>query len=135
MSDNKKRTKKPIKKNSSAPKAIRNTSKRPKKAEIQIPEKKKRLQPLPELSTKEIMKLKGDAHRLKPVVQVGDSGVTPGVIDAVKDALEIHSLIKVKMRAPEDKKAMAEELAKKSHAILCGLTGHVVILYRPFPSK
>jgi RNA-binding protein YhbY len=44
-----------------------------------------------------------------------------------------HELIKVQMREPEDKKAMARHLAEATSAALCGLLGHTVILYRPHP--
>jgi RNA-binding protein len=79
--------------------------------------------------------LRGRAHSLKPVVIVGDSGVTPGVAKAVSAALLEHELIKVKLRQPEDKKAMAEELAGRTQAALCGLVGHVVILYKEHPEE
>jgi RNA-binding protein len=79
--------------------------------------------------------LRGLAHKLNPVVQVGQSGVTESVIKAVKDALSTHELIKIKMEQPEDKKSMASALAEKSQSALCGLVGHVVILYRAHPEK
>lgn len=39
--------------------------------------------------------LRGLAHRLKPVVQVGRTGVTEALVGAVGRALESHELIKV----------------------------------------
>ena len=39
------------------------------------------------------------------------------------------------MIRPPDKKAMSAELAQRSSAHLCGLVGHVAILYRPHPEK
>lgn len=77
--------------------------------------------------------LRGLAHALKPVVQVGQAGVTEAVIAAVDDALEHAELIKVRLREPDDKRAMAERLAADSGAELCGLVGHTVILYRRHP--
>ncbi|MBU1241108.1 YhbY family RNA-binding protein [Myxococcota bacterium] len=91
--------------------------------------------PLPELTPKEIKELKGKAHHLEPVVMVGDKGITEAVLAALFDAFDAHELIKVKMRAPEDKNSMATELATRSRSILIGLIGHVVILYKPFPKK
>ena len=79
--------------------------------------------------------LKGKAHGLNPVVHIGDIGLSPSVIKALDDALTSHELIKVKMRQPEDKKGMAQKLADETGAALCGLVGHVVILYRPHPEK
>ncbi|MGM0596450.1 MAG: YhbY family RNA-binding protein [Myxococcota bacterium] len=86
---------------------------------------------LPELSRKEIKKLRGKAHHLNPLVQIGAKGITPETIDAIIQALIDHQLIKVRMHEPEAKKEMARELADKSNSILIGLIGHTVILYHP----
>jgi RNA-binding protein YhbY len=39
------------------------------------------------------------------------------------------------MRRPEDKKVSAQELAKATSSVVCGLVGHTVILYRPHPKE
>ena len=77
--------------------------------------------------------LRGLAHALRPMVQVGQSGVTDAVITAVNRALLDHELIKVRLFRPEQKKVMATELVQRTQAYLCGLIGHTVILYRPHP--
>lgn len=87
--------------------------------------------PAPRLDGTQKRYLRGLAQRLKPTVWVGDAGVTPGVLASLEDALEAHELVKVRLRAPEDKKAAAGELAEAARAALCGLIGHTVILYRP----
>ena len=74
--------------------------------------------------------LRGMAHSMRPVLQVGQNGVTEGVIRETARALRDHELIKVGMKNPTDKKAMAARLAAETDAHLCGLVGHVVILYR-----
>jgi RNA-binding protein len=79
--------------------------------------------------------LRGLAHGLSPVVQVGHDGVSPAVLQAVDRALLDHELIKVRMIRPPDKKAMARALAEGTAAHLCGLVGHVAILYRPHPES
>jgi RNA-binding protein len=79
--------------------------------------------------------LKSLAHPLKPVVQVGQSGVTEGLVAAVNQALLDHELIKVRLHRPENKRHMAEELTAKTGAHLAGLIGHTVILYRQHPEK
>jgi RNA-binding protein len=79
--------------------------------------------------------LRALAHHLEPVVQVGHSGVTEGVVAATAEALLAHELIKVRLHEPEDKHAMAEALASGADAALCGLVGHTAILYRPHPKK
>ncbi|MCK5688006.1 YhbY family RNA-binding protein [Myxococcota bacterium] len=79
--------------------------------------------------------LKGLAHSLKPIVRVGQSGVTDAVIRATNEALLRHELIKVRMRMPEDKKAYAAKLADLTESALCGLVGHTAILYKENPEK
>lgn len=82
--------------------------------------------------------LRGIAHPLNPVVQVGKGGVNDGVIAATKRALEDHELIKVKIGADRDERArMAVEIATGCDAELAGTIGTIAILYRanPDPEK
>jgi len=79
--------------------------------------------------------LRSRANPLRPLVQVGEGGISPAVVTAVDQALADHELVKVRLRAPEDKKALAAELAECTAAALCGVVGHTVILYRPDPEE
>ena len=74
--------------------------------------------------------LRGLAHSLRPVLQVGQHGITEAVVRETRRALRDHELIKVSMKSPVDKKAMAAQLTEETDAHLCGLVGHTVILYR-----
>ncbi len=75
--------------------------------------------------------LRARANPLKPLVRVGEGGLSEGVVGAVDAALADHELVKVRLQEPEDKRATAEELATATRAALCGVVGHTVILYRP----
>jgi RNA-binding protein len=77
--------------------------------------------------------LRGLAHRLDPVVHVGQHGVTDAVVAAVDAQLGAHELIKVRLHEPDDKRGMADDLAARTGAEPCGLVGHTVILYRRHP--
>ena len=79
--------------------------------------------------------LRGQAHALRPVVLVGQAGVTDAVVQSVDAALTARELIKVRLHEPEDKHADADALASRTGAACCGLVGHTVILYRPHPEK
>ena len=79
--------------------------------------------------------LRARAHALKPIVLVGQNGITENVVQSIDDALTAHELIKVRLREPEDKKTMAQKLADQVKAHLCGLIGHTLILYRRNPKK
>ena len=87
------------------------------------------------LTSRQRKHLRGLAHSLEPVVQVGQAGVTDAVLRNVDEALLAHELVKVRLHEPEDKHGDAARLAEGSGAALCGLVGHTVILYRPHPEK
>lgn len=64
---------------------------------------------------------------------VGEAGLSEGVVHALEEALRATELVKVRMRQPADKKALAAALAQACGAALCGLVGHTAVLYRPDP--
>jgi RNA-binding protein len=90
---------------------------------------------VPLLSAVQRKRLRALAHPLEPIVRVGKSGVTDAVVGAAERALFDHELIKVRLYEPEDKRAMATELASRTSASLCGLLGHTVILYKRHPKR
>jgi RNA-binding protein len=75
--------------------------------------------------------LRAKAHPLKPLVQVGEGGISEAVVAATVAVLADHELVKIRLQQPDDKKAAARQLASATGAELCGLVGHTVILYRP----
>jgi len=77
--------------------------------------------------------LRGQAHDLKAMLQVGGKGVTDAVVAEVAAALEHHELIKVKIAATdrEARDAIIDALVERSDAALVQRIGHVAILYRP----
>ena len=77
--------------------------------------------------------LRGIAHSLKPVVQIGREGVTAGIIRAVDEELIRHELIKIKfndIKEKDPKEAITGEVAAKTGSEPVGMIGHTVILYR-----
>ncbi len=89
----------------------------------------------PALTGRQRKHLRGLAHGFEPLVHVGSAGITDAVLHAVDTALLAHELVKVRLHQPEDKHAAADALATGTGAALCGLVGHVVILYRANPEK
>lgn len=80
--------------------------------------------------------LRGLAHPLKPVVQVGQKGLTDAVVDSVDEALEIHELVKVKFIEHKERNQKAyftEIIETKTGAEMVGMIGHTAIFYRPRP--
>ena len=77
-----------------------------------------------DLSGKQRRWLRGQAHSLKPVVQLGARGLTDAVVAEVDAALEVHELIKVRLAGDRDERqAVAADLADRVEAAAVGLTG------------
>jgi RNA-binding protein len=75
--------------------------------------------------------LRALGHHLEPVVIVGQSGVTEGVIAAVAQALHDHELIKVKINeGPETRQEAAQKLAEGTSAELAQLLGRTALLFK-----
>jgi RNA-binding protein len=80
--------------------------------------------------------LRGLAHRLKPVVFVGQRGITAPLLESIREALNTHELIKVKFLESKDRRMKGEhaaEIERLTGSSLAGLIGHIAILYRPHP--
>jgi RNA-binding protein len=91
--------------------------------------------PAPELASFQRKALRGLANPLRPIVHVGEAGISQSALRALDQALVRHELVKVRLHAPDDKWADARAIADASRAALCGVVGHTVILYRPHPAN
>ncbi|PWC09503.1 ribosome assembly RNA-binding protein YhbY [Brenneria roseae subsp. americana] len=85
------------------------------------------------LSNKQKQHLKGLAHPLKPVVMLGNNGLTEGVLAEIEQALEHHELIKVKVATEdrETKTLIIEAIVRETGASNVQVIGHTLVLYRP----
>ena len=81
--------------------------------------------------------LRGQAHGLKAMLQVGGKGISDALVAEVDGALEHHELIKVKVAAEdrEARDAMVEELARRAGAALVQRIGHTAVLFRASKDK
>ncbi|RMG97860.1 MAG: YhbY family RNA-binding protein [Deltaproteobacteria bacterium] len=85
------------------------------------------------LSSRARSYLRGLAHHLEPVVQVGAAGLTDAVARAVTIALEDHELVKVQLPkglAPRERAQLAADLAAKTDSHLVHRIGRRIVLYR-----
>ncbi|AFE03848.1 hypothetical protein COCOR_01066 [Corallococcus coralloides DSM 2259] len=83
------------------------------------------------LTGKERRHLRALGHHLEPVVIVGSSGVTEGVIAAVEQALNDHELIKVKINeGPEGRHEGADSIAEATGSELAQLLGRTALFFK-----
>jgi RNA-binding protein len=77
--------------------------------------------------------LKGMAHGLKPVVFIGQKGLTENFEKALQEALDTHELIKVRFvdfKEKDQKTDLSEEIEKRCGCEKVGMVGHIAIFYR-----
>lgn len=79
--------------------------------------------------------LKQQAHHLKPVVMLGQAGLTEGVLAEVERALFDHELIKIRVTGfdRDERDAQVAEIARQTQAALVQRIGNVAVLYRKRP--
>lgn len=87
------------------------------------------------LTGKQRHHLRGLAHGLKPIVQVGKGGIDEGLIAAVDTALGDHELVKIRFgeAAGLDRHEGAEEIAQRTQSEVAQVLGNTVLLYRVHP--
>ena len=88
------------------------------------------------LTSKQRAYLRSLAHSLKPVVQVGNEGVTKALLKSVQEAFNTRELLKVKVQegAPEDTRATADAIVAALDDVHVPQTiGRTIVLYRPHP--
>jgi RNA-binding protein len=84
------------------------------------------------LSDKQLRFLRGRAHALKPVIQVGNNGLTAGVLAETRRALTDHELIKLRIQAADrsTRDALLAELVRETGSTLVTRIGHVAVLFQ-----
>ena len=87
------------------------------------------------LSSSQTRYLRGLAHALRPVVQLGGRGVTPALMQELGIALDHHELVKVRLAGSgrDQRRQQLEALLAGSGAELVQHVGHVASLYRRNP--
>ncbi len=89
-----------------------------------------------ELDNRQLKYLRGLGHGLKPVVMVGQRGLTESVLAEIEGALEQHELIKVKLRGDREARlGWIETIAGETGAILVNRIGQTACFYRRHPKK
>lgn len=77
--------------------------------------------------------LKARAHPLKPVVMIGNAGLTPSVLEEVRRALKSHELIKIRVMNDnrEERDVMLQEICEQLNAAPVQRIGKILVVYQP----
>ena len=89
------------------------------------------------LSEAQKKQLRGRGHQLKPVVMIGENGLSKSVLAEYETSLAHHELIKVRIK-PGDRHtrdALIQQLCEFGSADLVQRIGNVALLYRKNPGK
>lgn len=88
------------------------------------------------LNNRQLRYLRGLTHDLHPVVMVGDKGLSENVLGEIENALEVHELIKVRVRADrEERRALMDRIAERFNAEQVHSIGQVACYYRRHPER
>ena len=81
--------------------------------------------------------LRGLGHQLKPVVTLGDAGLSDSVMKEFDSTISHHELIKIRIRAASRKRrdVLLADLCKRGSGYLIQRIGNVALIYRPNPDK
>ncbi|MFC1691198.1 YhbY family RNA-binding protein, partial [Nanoarchaeota archaeon] len=75
---------------------------------------------------------KAGGESIEPVVRIGKNGLTPAIIDEIKNQLRKRKIIKIKILKSalqqKTKKEFSDEIAEKTGSNLLKLIGSVIIL-------
>ena len=89
------------------------------------------------LTPRERVTLKGRAHALEPVVQLGRTGLTDSVVKEVHRALTAHELIKARILGDDRdaRQALGDALSERTDAAVVQRVGKIIVLWRPKPDE
>ncbi|MBY0572243.1 MAG: YhbY family RNA-binding protein [Undibacterium sp.] len=85
------------------------------------------------LTPAERSELRAEAHALKPIVIIGEAGLTPSVMKEIGNSLDSHGLIKVRVFGDdrEARIAMYEQICTEQNAAPVQHIGKLLVVYRP----
>ena len=89
-----------------------------------------------QLDNETIKRLKSIGHELKPIVMIGNKGITPAISEEIDRALRDHELIKVKLPAgtKHERDIVSTEIATTANANVIHTIGRMALLLRQNPN-
>ena len=84
------------------------------------------------MTTKQRAYLKSLAMNMEPIFQVGKSSMTPGLTQAISEALEARELIKISVlkNCADDPRELAEIISERTRSQVVQVIGKKIVLYR-----
>ncbi len=84
------------------------------------------------MTSKQRAYLKGLAMNIEPVFQIGKSGLSPEVTEAVRETFNTRELVKITVlkNCLEDPRQIAEALADRTGSQLVQVIGKKIVLYK-----
>jgi RNA-binding protein len=81
--------------------------------------------------------LRGLGHNLKPVIMIGESGLSDGVLAEFGSAISHHELIKVSVRVGDriERDSIIARLCDEQSAHLVQRIGNMALMFRENPDK
>ena len=87
------------------------------------------------ISNNKRKELKKRAYALKPIIMIGQNGLTNAVINEIDIALNAHELIKVRAKGSDkdERNEYCLKIKEKLNADIIQRIGFITVLYRPAP--
>jgi RNA-binding protein len=84
------------------------------------------------LTSKQKQELKGKAHKLKPIIMIGNKGLSEPVAKEIDRALTDHELIKVRVQGVDrdGKRELLTQICEIVQAELVQHIGNIGVIYR-----
>ena len=75
--------------------------------------------------------------KIDPIFQIGKSSMTPGLTQAISEALEARELIKISVlnNCGDDPRELAEIIAERTRSQIVQVIGKKIVLYRESRTK
>lgn len=84
------------------------------------------------MTTKQRAYLKSLAMNMDSIFQIGKSSMTPGLTEAISEALEARELIKISVlqNCADDPKELAQMVAERTRSQVVQVIGKKIVLYK-----
>jgi RNA-binding protein len=96
-----------------------------------------KIHPATTLTSNQKQFLKGLAHSLRPIVQIGKEGISARIIETIANELKNHELIKVKIGSNSglEKNSTCQTVVDQTASTIVQLIGKTIVLYKANPKR